>query len=96
MLKRIRDSIHAYEQGVMPSGGTVFTQKGIEYGIDAAKALEEKLTETYTRYINNREKLLNSSRTLDEITGREKVTNQYMNYLQLIRRYWTEILLHLL
>lgn len=72
MLKRIRDSIHAYEQGVMPSGGTVFTQKGIEYGIDAAKALEEKLTETYTRYVNNREKLLNSSRTLDEITGREK------------------------
>ena len=33
-LKGIRDSIHAYEQGVMPSGGTVFTSKGIEYGID--------------------------------------------------------------
>lgn len=72
MLKRIRDSIHAYEQGVMPSGGTVFTQKGIEYGLDAAKALEEKLTETYTRYVNNKEKLLNSSRPLDEIKGREK------------------------
>ena len=72
MLKRIRDSIHAYEQGVMPSGGTVFTQKGIEYGIDAAKALEEKLTETYTRYINNRDRIQKSSRLLDEIKGREK------------------------
>ena len=72
MLKRIRNSIHAYEQGVMPSGGTVFTQKGIEYGIDAAKALEEKLTETYTRYINNREKILNRSRASDEAKSRVK------------------------
>lgn len=91
MLKRIRDSIHAYEQGVMPSGGTVFTQKGIEYGLDAAKALEEKLTERYTRYINNREKLLNSSGLISEEKNRALLKKKQEKLVSVIKQTQQEL-----
>ena len=37
ILKKLRQNIFDYENGVFPSGGTVYTFKNKDYGIDAAK-----------------------------------------------------------
>lgn len=62
ILKRLRDNIKAYDDGQAPAGGSVFTFKEKEYGIEAAKGLEELLTDSYTRYLNNRDKILKQTK----------------------------------
>ena len=66
ILEKLRQNIFDYDNGVFPSGGTVFTFKDKDYGIDAAKGLEEQLTATYQRYIENRNKVAQTNASIKQ------------------------------
>jgi len=55
ILEKLRTNIHNRESGAEPSGTPVFRLGDKEYGLEAAKGLEEALTDQYQRYLNNRD-----------------------------------------
>jgi len=57
ILEKLRTNIHNRESGAEPSGTPVFRLGDKEYGLEAAKGLEEALTDQYQRYLNNRDKI---------------------------------------
>lgn len=57
ILNRLRKNIFNRESGTDPSGTPVYFLNGKEYGLDAAKGLEEQLTERYNKLINKRDQI---------------------------------------
>jgi hypothetical protein len=82
ILERLRKNIHEYENGVSPSGGSVFTFKDKEYGIEAAKGLEEKLTASHQRLLENRNKIQKSEALRkQEVFSKKPETNKPVDEL---------------
>lgn len=57
ILNRLRKNIFNRESGTDLLGTPVYFLNGKEYGLDAAKGLEEQLTERYNKLINKRDQI---------------------------------------
>ena len=92
LLQNIRDRIYEDQNGVSPSGGTLFKFKGDEYGVEAAKGLEAKLTETYNRLINNRDKIQKSQSLRNQEKVRQENTKRQEAIVSQIKRAQKELI----